>query len=107
MAAGLSQHQPTTHNIPALNKYMHSRNLYRTPPSFKQLASLYPTFREHCTYDLDGKVRLDFGQPQALAELAMALLHKDFGLKVNYMGSKIKIVLNLMGRNLFGKCGNL
>lgn len=71
-----------THHVPALNKFMHSRNKYRTPPSFKQLASLYPNFRKFCTYDVGGKVHLDFNNPQALAELAVTLLHKDFGLTV-------------------------
>lgn len=100
MPSNSSQHQATHHHVPALNKYMHSRNLYRTPPSFKQLASLYPDFRKHCTYDLDGKVRLDFGQPQALAELAIALLHKDFALKVslpaNHLVPTIPLRLNYL-----------
>lgn len=69
---------------PALNKFMHPRNPYRTPPSFKQLAQLYPEFRKYCSYDLDGKVRLNFTDPRALAELAIALLHKDFGLTVSH-----------------------
>lgn len=69
--------------VPALNKFMHPRNPYRTPPSFKQLATVYPEFRKFCSYELDGKVRLNFSQPRALAELAIALLHRDFGLNVS------------------------
>uniref|UniRef100_A0A2P2HZU5 U6 snRNA m(6)A methyltransferase n=1 Tax=Hirondellea gigas TaxID=1518452 RepID=A0A2P2HZU5_9CRUS len=71
-----------SHTPPALNKFMHPRNPYRTPPSFKLLATLYPNFRHYCSYDVEGKVRLDFSQPRALAELAIALMHKDFGLMV-------------------------
>ncbi|KAA0184627.1 hypothetical protein HAZT_HAZT009039 [Hyalella azteca] len=73
----------SSHSVPALNKFMHPRNIYRTPPSFKQLASLYPNFRQFCTFDVSSKVHLDFSNPQALAELAIALLHKDFGLTVH------------------------
>ena len=79
-----------THHPPKLNQFMHPRNPYRTPPSFKELASLYPSFRQFCSYDLDGKVRLDFSQPRALAELAISLLRKDFGLEVsNFLRRKM------------------
>lgn len=67
---------------PSLNKFMHPRNIYRTPPSFKQLATKYPEFRKHCTYDINGKVKLDFKNPDALSALATCLLDKDFNLKV-------------------------
>lgn len=62
---------------------MHPRNPYRTPPSFKKLAQNYVGFRAHCTYELDGKVRLNFKDPLALRELTTCLLDQDFGLKVN------------------------
>ena len=29
------------------NKYMHPRNIYRTPPNFKELAISYPDFRKY------------------------------------------------------------
>lgn len=31
----------------ALNKYMHPKNIYRTPPDFKDLAIKYSEFREY------------------------------------------------------------
>ncbi|XP_064092323.1 RNA N6-adenosine-methyltransferase mettl16-like isoform X2 [Macrobrachium nipponense] len=62
---------------------MHPKNPYRTPPSFKKLAQNYVGFRAHCTYELDGKVRLNFKDPLALRELTTCLLDQDFGLKVN------------------------
>ncbi|XP_066940951.1 uncharacterized protein [Macrobrachium rosenbergii] len=68
---------------PKLHKFMHPRNPYRTPPSFKKLAQNYVGFRAHCTYELDGKVRLNFKDPLALRELTTCLLDQDFGLKVN------------------------
>ncbi|CAL4111504.1 unnamed protein product, partial [Meganyctiphanes norvegica] len=67
---------------PSLNKFMHPRNIYRTPPSFKQLATKYPEFRKHCTYDIKGKVHLDFKNPDALNSLTTCLLDKDFNLTV-------------------------
>lgn len=30
----------------SLNKFMHPRNLYRTPPNFKELAINFPEFRQ-------------------------------------------------------------
>lgn len=70
-------------NPPQLNKFMHPRNPYKkSPPSFKELATLYPEFRTHCTYDITGKVFLDFKNPDALRALTVCLLDKDFGLKV-------------------------
>ncbi|KAF2362978.1 Ribosomal RNA large subunit methyltransferase F-like [Trinorchestia longiramus] len=82
MAEIKSVQEGSSHKLPTLNKFMHPRNIYRTPPSFKQLASLYPNFRKFCSYDVGDKVHLDFSNPQALAELAIALLHKDFQLTV-------------------------
>ncbi|KAG7163978.1 RNA N6-adenosine-methyltransferase METTL16-like [Homarus americanus] len=70
---------------PKLNKFMHQRNRYRTPPSFKKLATQYPEFREHCTYDLSGKVHLDFKNPKAVRALTTCLLDQDFGLKSLYL----------------------
>ncbi|XP_050717977.1 RNA N6-adenosine-methyltransferase METTL16-like [Eriocheir sinensis] len=68
---------------PKLNKFMHPRNPYKTPPSFKQLAKDYPEFRAHCSYDVGDKVHLDFKNPNALRALTTCLLHHDFGLEVN------------------------
>ena len=65
-----------------LKKFMHPRNPYRKYPSFKDLAVKYPSFREHCTYDISGKVYLDFSNPLALKALTTCLLDNDFNLKV-------------------------
>lgn len=80
---------------PSLNKFMHPRNIYRTPPSFKQLATKYPDFRKHCTYDINGKVKLDFKNPDALSALATCLLEKDFNLKVTIPSGRLVPTLPL------------
>ncbi|XP_071524224.1 RNA N(6)-adenosine-methyltransferase METTL16 isoform X1 [Panulirus ornatus] len=80
---------------PKLNKFMHPRNPYRTPPSFKKLATKYPDFRAHCTYDLTGKVFLDFKSPKALRALTTCLLDQDFGLQVNIPDDRLVPTLPL------------
>lgn len=67
----------------ALNKFMHPRNIYRKPPDFKQLAADWPEFRKHVTQELNGKVKLDFKNADALRCLTKILLKKDFGLDVD------------------------
>ena len=62
----------------ALNKWMHSKNIYKTPPNFKQMAIDYPEFRKIVTQDVAGKVLIDFGDPKALACLAEVLFRKTF-----------------------------
>ncbi|XP_072389912.1 U6 small nuclear RNA (adenine-(43)-N(6))-methyltransferase [Diabrotica undecimpunctata] len=66
----------------AMNKYMHPRNIYKSPPNFKQLALDFPEFREFVTQDITGKVSLDFKNTKALRALSCILLKKDFGLNV-------------------------
>lgn len=80
---------------PKLNQFMHPRNPYRTPPSFKKLAMQYPEFRAHCTYDLSGKVRLDFKNCDALRALTTCLLDQDFGLKVDIPDGRLVPTLPL------------
>ncbi|XP_042892976.1 RNA N6-adenosine-methyltransferase mettl16-like isoform X2 [Penaeus japonicus] len=80
---------------PKLNQFMHPRNPYRTPPSFKKLATQYPEFRTHCTYDLSGKVRLDFKNCDALRALTTCLLDQDFGLKVDIPDGRLVPTLPL------------
>lgn len=80
---------------PKLNKFMHPRNPYRTPPSFKKLATEYPEFRAHCSYDVAGKVHLDFKNPDALRALTTCLLHQDFGLEVNIPSDRLVPTLPL------------
>ncbi|XP_045127039.1 RNA N6-adenosine-methyltransferase METTL16-like isoform X2 [Portunus trituberculatus] len=78
-----------------LNKFMHPRNPYRTPPSFKNLATQYPEFRAHCSYDVAGKVHLDFKNPEAVRTLTTSLLHQDFGLEVNIPSDRLVPTLPL------------
>ncbi|XP_057657030.1 U6 small nuclear RNA (adenine-(43)-N(6))-methyltransferase [Diorhabda carinulata] len=66
----------------SMNKYMHPKNIYKSPPNFKQLALDYPEFREFVTQDITGKVGLDFKNIKALRALSCILLKKDFGLDV-------------------------
>lgn len=66
----------------SMNKYMHPKNIYKSPPNFKQLALDYPEFREFVTQDITGKVSLDFKNIKALRALSYILLKKDFGLDV-------------------------
>uniref|UniRef100_A0A0P4VQM9 U6 snRNA m(6)A methyltransferase n=1 Tax=Scylla olivacea TaxID=85551 RepID=A0A0P4VQM9_SCYOL len=80
---------------PKLNKFMHPRNPYRTPPSFKKLATQYPEFRAHCAYDVAGKVHLDFKNPDALRALTTCLLNQDFGLEVNIPSDRLVPTLPL------------
>ncbi|CAH1110753.1 unnamed protein product [Psylliodes chrysocephalus] len=73
----------------AMNKYMHPRNIYKSPPNFKQLALDYPEFREFITHDVTGKVSLDFKNIKALRGLSCILLKKDFGLDIEIPLSKL------------------
>eukprot|EP01127_Copromyxa_protea_P015414 TRINITY_DN442_c1_g1_i1.p1 TRINITY_DN442_c1_g1~~TRINITY_DN442_c1_g1_i1.p1 ORF type:complete len:464 (+),score=88.72 TRINITY_DN442_c1_g1_i1:31-1422(+) len=64
------------------NDKMHDRNPYKkSPPDFKQLASLYPSFAEH-VITKGGSATLDWNNPESLCELTKALLHKDFGVTI-------------------------
>ena len=67
----------------SLNKWIHPRNPYRTPPDFRELAVKYPDFRKFATQDLKGKITIDFKNPAAVRALTLSLLHKDFSLNVS------------------------
>lgn len=67
----------------ALNKWMHPRNPYKTPPNFKDMAIQYSEFRKVVTQDITGKIHLDFNDPIALRTLTTTLFLKDFQLKVS------------------------
>lgn len=73
----------------AMNKYMHPRNIYKTPPNFKQLAIEFPEFRKYCTQDITGKVKIDFKDVNALRALSCTLLKKDFDLDVTIPPNKL------------------
>ena len=66
----------------SLNKWMHPKNPYKTPPNFKEMAVKYPDFRKVVTQDISGKIHLDFNDPIALRTLTTTLFLKDFQLKV-------------------------
>ncbi|XP_065208840.1 U6 small nuclear RNA (adenine-(43)-N(6))-methyltransferase [Planococcus citri] len=66
----------------SMNRFMHPRNLYKTPPNFKELAIKYPEFREYARNNLDGSVCFDFKNSHALRCLNTILLKKDFNLDV-------------------------
>ncbi|XP_074641326.1 U6 small nuclear RNA (adenine-(43)-N(6))-methyltransferase-like [Tubulanus polymorphus] len=66
-----------------MNKFMHPRNPYRKKkPDFKALAIKYKEFRDHATTNENGKVQIDFKDPESLRALSWALLKEDFGLDV-------------------------
>lgn len=73
----------------SMNKYMHPRNNYKTPPNFKQLAVDFPEFRPYVTQELTGKVVFDFKNKEALRALSCTLLKKDFGLDVELPLNKL------------------
>ncbi|KAG5884627.1 hypothetical protein JTB14_023821 [Gonioctena quinquepunctata] len=73
----------------AVNKYMHPRNIYKSPPDFKQLALDYPEFRGFVKQDISGKVSVDFKDLKSLRALSCTLLKKDFGLKVSIPLNKL------------------
>ncbi|XP_050440218.1 U6 small nuclear RNA (adenine-(43)-N(6))-methyltransferase [Adelges cooleyi] len=68
---------------------MHPRNLYRTPPNFKELADNYPEFRKYATTSLDGKIVFDFKNQDGLRVLTRILLKKDFDLDVDLPVGKL------------------
>lgn len=79
----------------SLNKWIHPRNPYKTPPDFKQLAVKYPTFRKFVTQDLKGKLHLDFKNAAALRCLTTTLLQQDFDLCVDLPENSLVPTLTL------------
>lgn len=79
----------------ALNKWIHPRNPYKTPPDFKQLAIKYPEFRKFVTQDLKGKLHLDFKNAAALRCLTTTLLKQDFDLCVDLPENSLVPTLTL------------
>lgn len=67
----------------ALNKFMHPRNIYITPPDFSKLAKTYKEFSNVAKVDITGKVSIDFKDPHVLRVLTKCLLKSDFNLDVN------------------------
>ncbi|VEN63987.1 unnamed protein product [Callosobruchus maculatus] len=73
----------------AMNKYMHPRNIYKTPPDFKQLGEQFPEFKEFLKLDITGKLTLDFKDTKCLRALSQTLLKKDFALDVEMPLNKL------------------
>ncbi|KAF0753513.1 U6 small nuclear RNA (adenine-(43)-N(6))-methyltransferase [Aphis craccivora] len=65
------------------NQFMHPRNIYRTPPAFKELSIKYPEFNKYASTGLNGKIVFDFKNQEGLRLLTTILLKKDFGLDVD------------------------
>ncbi|XP_078044506.1 U6 small nuclear RNA (adenine-(43)-N(6))-methyltransferase [Augochlora pura] len=79
----------------SLRKFMHPRNKYKKIPDFKQLALLYPEFRNVANIDLTGKVKLDFKNEECLRVLTEVLLKHDFNLDVKIPPNKLVPTLPL------------
>uniref|UniRef100_A0A7N9D4J7 U6 small nuclear RNA (adenine-(43)-N(6))-methyltransferase n=1 Tax=Macaca fascicularis TaxID=9541 RepID=A0A7N9D4J7_MACFA len=68
----------------ALSKSMHARNRYKDkPPDFAYLASKYSDFKQHVQINLNGRVSLNFKDPEAVRALTCTLLREDFGLSID------------------------
>ncbi|KAM3965181.1 U6 small nuclear RNA (adenine-(43)-N(6))-methyltransferase [Aphomia sociella] len=67
----------------AMNRFMHSRNIYKIPPDFAKLAKMYPEFHNISKMDVTGKITIDFKDPYALRVLTKCLLKSDFNLDVD------------------------
>uniref|UniRef100_A0A8C6DBW5 U6 small nuclear RNA (adenine-(43)-N(6))-methyltransferase n=1 Tax=Moschus moschiferus TaxID=68415 RepID=A0A8C6DBW5_MOSMO len=68
----------------ALSKSMHARNRYKDkPPDFAYLATKYPDFKQHVQINLNGRVSLNFKDPEAVRALTCTLLREDFGLSID------------------------
>lgn len=71
------------------NDLMHPRNVYRTPPNFKQMAIDYPEFRKYVKQEITGKIKIDFKDSDTLRVLSQTLLQKDFGLDVIFPQNRL------------------
>lgn len=60
---------------------MHPKNRYSSPHDFPALARIVPDLRNQFVTTPDGRISLDFTQPQTVRLLNKALLLRDFGLK--------------------------
>uniref|UniRef100_A0A336LZE0 U6 small nuclear RNA (adenine-(43)-N(6))-methyltransferase n=1 Tax=Culicoides sonorensis TaxID=179676 RepID=A0A336LZE0_CULSO len=79
----------------SLNRYMHPRNIYRKPPDFNELASIYKEFCDISTTCIKGRRKVDFKDQNAVRILTQCLLHKDFNLVVNFPPNKLVPTLAL------------
>lgn len=74
----------------SLNDHMHSRNMYKgKPPDFALLSKFYPSFAPFVKTNKKGKAFVDFRDPASVRELAICLLDKDFGYKVELPNDRL------------------
>ncbi|XP_066244910.1 U6 small nuclear RNA (adenine-(43)-N(6))-methyltransferase [Euwallacea similis] len=73
----------------SMNRHMHPRNIYKSPPNFKELALEFPEFKPYVKLDFSGKVNFNFKDADALRVLCCTLLKKNFGLTVNLPKNKL------------------
>ncbi|XP_055344158.1 RNA N6-adenosine-methyltransferase mettl16-like [Paramacrobiotus metropolitanus] len=68
----------------SLNRFMHPRNIYKSPPDFRKLSATNPDLAEYMSIDAErNTVSYNFDNPAALRALTCALLRQDFGLSVD------------------------
>ncbi|XP_039439265.1 U6 small nuclear RNA (adenine-(43)-N(6))-methyltransferase [Culex pipiens pallens] len=79
----------------SMSKFMHPRNIYRQKPDFNALVKQFPELRGVTTVDLNGRVKLDFKNREALQLLTRVLLRRDFGLEVELPAGKLVPTLPL------------
>ena len=73
----------------SLNKFMHSRNIYRNRPDYLKMAKEYRQFGQFVKCDLSGRPNINYNDPNALRELTKTLLKKDFGLEVDIPDNRL------------------
>jgi len=74
-----------------MNKYVHPRNPYKTRIDFKLLATAYPSFASL----LDEDSKLDFSIRQNTIMLTKCLLHRDYGVNVEFPENSLTPSLTL------------
>uniref|UniRef100_T1ITX6 U6 small nuclear RNA (adenine-(43)-N(6))-methyltransferase n=1 Tax=Strigamia maritima TaxID=126957 RepID=T1ITX6_STRMM len=78
-----------------LNKYIHPRNPYKIPPDIQELVKECSELEKYAVIISDGKMMIDFKNPEALRLYTQALLKKDFGLIVDLPTDRLVPTLTL------------
>uniref|UniRef100_A0A2M4CSP7 U6 small nuclear RNA (adenine-(43)-N(6))-methyltransferase n=1 Tax=Anopheles darlingi TaxID=43151 RepID=A0A2M4CSP7_ANODA len=79
----------------SVNKFMHPRNRYREKPDYQELVKQFPELAKVAIVDLNGKVKLDYKNKEAVQLLTKCLLLKDFGLTLELPPNKLVPTLPL------------
>ena len=74
-----------------MNKYVHPRNPYKTRTDFKSLAASYPSFASI----LDQNGKLDFSNRNNTIMLTKCLLHRDYGVNIEFPNNSLSPSLTL------------